>query len=83
MKSLVTKTVGIHDVLLAALHPLKDKINLAFIYGSTACLKENTQSDVDVMIVGRVHFPDVIEHLARPVLPGKGDATCKYLLGLL
>jgi len=64
MKSLVTKTVGIHDVLLAALHPLKERISLAFIYGSTARLKENTRSDVDLMIVGKVHFPDVIEHLA-------------------
>ena len=64
MKSLVTKTVGIHDVLLAALQPLKESISLAFIYGSTARLKENAQSDVDLMIVGRVHFPDVIEHLA-------------------
>jgi uncharacterized protein len=64
MKGLVTKTVGIHDVLLAALNPLKEKISLAFVYGSTARLKENTQSDVDLMIVGKVHFPDVIEHLA-------------------
>ena len=64
MKGLVTKTVGIHDVLLAALHPLKERISLAFIYGSTARLKDNAQSDVDLMIVGRVHFPDVIEHLA-------------------
>jgi predicted nucleotidyltransferase len=63
MKGLVTKTVGIHDVLLAALDPLKEKISLAFVYGSTARLKENSQSDVDLMIVGRVHFPDVIEHL--------------------
>ena len=65
MKGLVTKTVGIHDVLLAALNPLKEKIGLAFVYGSTARLKENTQSDVDLMIVGKVHFPDVIEHLAE------------------
>jgi predicted nucleotidyltransferase len=62
MKGLVTKTVGIHDVLLAALNPLKEQIGLAFVYGSTARLK--TQSDVDLMIVGKVHFPDVIEHLA-------------------
>jgi len=64
MKSLVTKTVGIHDVLLAALDPLKERISVAFVYGSTARLKENTRSDVDLMIVGKVHFPDVIEHLA-------------------
>jgi predicted nucleotidyltransferase len=64
MKGLVTKTVGIHDVLLAALNPLREQISVAFVYGSRARLKENTQSDVDLMIVGRVHFPDVIEHLA-------------------
>lgn len=63
MKGLVTKTVGIHDVLLAALNPLREKIGLAFVYGSTARFKENTQSDVDLMIVGKVHFQDVIEHL--------------------
>jgi predicted nucleotidyltransferase len=65
MKSLVTKTVGIHDVLLAALRPLEEKIGLAFVYGSTARAEENTQSDVDLMIVGRVHFADVLEHLAE------------------
>lgn len=63
MRSLVTKTVGVHDVLLAALLPLKEDINLAFVYGSTARSKENAESDVDLMIVGRVHFADVIEHL--------------------
>jgi predicted nucleotidyltransferase len=64
MRSLVTKTVGIHDVLLEALRPLHKKINLAFVYGSTARSKEDSESDVDLMIVGRVPFADVIEHLA-------------------
>jgi predicted nucleotidyltransferase len=63
MRSLVAKTVGIHDVLLDALRPLQKKISLAFVYGSTARSKENAESDVDLMIVGRVHFADVIEHL--------------------
>ena len=27
--------------------------------------RESTQSDVDLMIVGRVHFADFIEHLAQ------------------
>ena len=36
MRSLVAKTVGIHDVLLAALLPLARKIHLAFVYGSVA-----------------------------------------------
>jgi predicted nucleotidyltransferase len=65
MRSLVTKTVGIHDVLLEALRPLEKKINVAFVYGSTARSGENAESDVDLMIVGRVHFAEVIEHLAE------------------
>src|SRR5215472_15417952 len=36
IKSLVTKTVGMHDVLLGALDPLRRRINLAFVYGSVA-----------------------------------------------
>jgi len=65
MRSLVAKTVGIHDALLDALRPLEKKITLAFVYGSTARSRENAESDVDLMIVGRVHFADVIEHLAE------------------
>jgi len=64
MRSLVAKTVGIHDVLLEALRPVEAKISLAFVYGSTARSRESTESDVDLMIVGRVHFADVIELLA-------------------
>jgi len=65
MRSLVAKTVGIHDVLLAALQPLGKKINLAFVYGSVARSRESHQSDVDLMIVGRVHFADVVERIAE------------------
>jgi predicted nucleotidyltransferase len=64
MRSLVAKTVGIHDVLLAALRPLERKINLAFVYGSVARSRESYQSDIDLMIVGRVRFEDVIERMA-------------------
>ncbi len=64
MRSLVAKTVGIHDVLLAALQPLERKINLAFVYGSVARSRESHQSDVDLMIVGRAHFADVVEQIA-------------------
>ena len=65
MRSLVTKTVGVHDVLMEALRPLEKKINVAFVYGSLARSGEHAASDVDLMIVGRVHFEDVVEHLAE------------------
>jgi len=46
MRSLVTKTVGVHDVLLEALRPLEKKINIAFVYGSLARSGEHAASDV-------------------------------------
>lgn len=36
VKSLMTKTIGIHDVLYSALEGLRRKINLAFVYGFVA-----------------------------------------------
>ena len=65
MRTLVAKTVGIHDVLLAALRPLERKINLAFVYGSMARSRESHQSDVDLMIVGGVQFADVVDRIAN------------------
>jgi predicted nucleotidyltransferase len=64
IKSLIVKTVGMHDVLLAALEPLRKKINLAFVYGSVAQSMESKRSDVDLMIVGNVDFGDIVEKLA-------------------
>jgi uncharacterized protein len=63
IKNLVTKTVGMHDVLCAALEPLLDRINLAFVYGSVARSGETEQSDVDVMIVGKVKFEEIVSKL--------------------
>lgn len=64
MRTLVAKTVGTHDVLLAALLPLKSQIDIAFVYGSVARSGENPRSDIDLMIVGRVNFEDVVERIA-------------------
>lgn len=65
MRSLVAKTVGVHDVLFEALRPLKRKINLAFVYGSVARSREASLSDVDLMVVGDVDFGDVVEYLGE------------------
>jgi predicted nucleotidyltransferase len=65
MRSLVAKTVGIHDVLQAALHPVESKIQLAFVYGTVARSRESQQSDVDLMIVGGVHFANVVDRIAN------------------
>ena len=63
IKGLVTKTVGMHDVLAEALSPLRDEINLAFVYGSIARSREREHSDVDVMVVGKVDFDAIVEKL--------------------
>ena len=51
LRGLVLKTMGLADVLRAALEPLAWQIDGAFIYGSVARQQDTAQSDVDVMIV--------------------------------
>jgi uncharacterized protein len=63
IKSLVIKTVGMRDVLYAALEPLQRKIDLAFVYGSIAHSVERESSDVDLMIVGGTDFGSVTSTL--------------------
>ena len=65
LKSLVVKTVGVGDVLRAALVPLADRINVAFLFGSLVRGGERSSSDVDVMIVGDVTFAEVVTVLGR------------------
>lgn len=64
IKSLVRKTVGMHDALYSALESLRGKIHIAFVYGSVARSSETGRSDVDLMIVGRVGFEAVVSRLA-------------------
>ena len=51
LRSIVLKTFGLADVLKEAITPLVEKIKFAFIYGSMAKQTDNTQSDVDLMII--------------------------------
>ena len=51
LRGLVLKTVGLADVLQAALAPLAGQITMAFVYGSVARREDTAASDVDVLIV--------------------------------
>lgn len=51
LSGLVLKTMGLADVLRAALLPLAPQIEQAFVYGSIAKQQDTAQSDVDVLIV--------------------------------
>jgi predicted nucleotidyltransferase len=52
LRELLGQTLGVTENIKEALSSFKDKINLAFIYGSVARNQENTLSDVDLMIIG-------------------------------
>lgn len=64
LRSILDKTVGIADVLRAALAPLADRIDGAMIFGSVAAGTAGSGSDVDVLVVGEVELSEVSDALA-------------------
>ncbi|MDR7141935.1 nucleotidyltransferase domain-containing protein [Rhizobium sp. BE258] len=51
LRSICLKTFGLTDVVTDALLPFKEKISLAFIFGSLAGGSVRPDSDVDLMVV--------------------------------
>ncbi len=64
LAGILRKTAGLADVLRELLAPLSNAVRLAFVFGSVAQAKERAESDVDVMVVGTVGFPEVVQALA-------------------
>jgi len=60
LHGLVIKTVGVADVVRSALAPLAEQIKVAFIFGSFAAGTETRTSDIDVMIIGKATFDEVV-----------------------
>jgi len=58
------KTCGLADILRAALVPLSDSVESAFVFGSVAKGEERADSDVDVFVIGSASFTDVVLALA-------------------
>jgi len=76
LHGLIVKTVGVVDVLRSALAPAMEQIKVAFVFGSIASGGERRTSDIDMMVVGRISFEDVVsllspaeEKLGREVNP--------------
>jgi predicted nucleotidyltransferase len=65
LKKLVLKTVGVGAALKAALAPLGDRINVALVYGSIARSEEHRESDVDVLVVGKVTFAEIVSSFSE------------------
>lgn len=51
LRGLVLKTMGLADVLRAALVPLAAQMDMAFVYGSVARQQDTAHSDIDLMVV--------------------------------
>lgn len=65
LRGIVYKTFGISNVLTAALKPLRNKIRVAFIYGSIAKGEETSRSDIDLMVIGIVTFGEVTDSISK------------------
>ncbi len=76
LQGIVVKTAGLADVLRDALAPIARGIEQAFVFGSIARGEAGPRSDVDLMVVGKVTFAEVVdavyplnERLAREINP--------------
>ncbi len=66
LQGIMTKTLGLVDVLRDILAPFKKSIKVAFVYGSIARSEEISESDVDMMIVGGVKLADLAPACRKP-----------------
>jgi predicted nucleotidyltransferase len=76
LKGIFLKTAGLGDILKEALAPLAGRITAAFIFGSFANGQEDSESDIDLMVIGDVTLSEISplitlseEHLSREVNP--------------
>lgn len=65
LKSVITKTAGVADVLRGALAPLAGRISSALVYGSLARGGAGKESDIDLLVIGEVSFEDVVDKISR------------------
>jgi DNA-binding transcriptional ArsR family regulator len=52
LRGILEKTAGLVPALQNLLHPFRNEISIAFIYGSIARKEEHATSDVDLMVIG-------------------------------
>jgi predicted nucleotidyltransferase len=83
LRSIIRKTVGLHDPLKESLSPFSDRIKTAFVYGSVAKGSDTARSDIDLMVIGDdlaysdifSALQDVEKTLGRAVNPNIVDAV--------
>ena len=62
---IIQKTSGLADVLRPALEGLGRRVRVAFLYGSQARQEARSDSDVDLMVVGKAGFGEVVTALSE------------------
>ncbi len=65
LRGLLLKTAGLVDVLTQALKPLAQRLRIVFVYGSIASNKEQSDSDIDLMLIGQVSPAELALPLRR------------------
>ena len=61
LKGIVRKTFGLADPLHLVLEQFKNKIKVAFIYGSVAKGSDTAESDIDLMLISdQLTYPDLL-----------------------
>jgi uncharacterized protein len=59
LRSMGLKTFGLADRLRDALHPVAERIERAFVFGSMASGTERATSDIDLLVVGDVDLFEI------------------------
>ncbi|GAK73426.1 putative nucleotidyltransferase [Agrobacterium rubi TR3 = NBRC 13261] len=65
LRSICVKTFGIAKLIAEELAPFRDRISLAFVFGSIARGSERADSDIDLMVIGEVDLFELGEPLER------------------
>lgn len=63
LSSILRKTSGLAETLAAALLPLAEQVELAFIFGSMASGTARAGSDIDLLLIGDLGFAEAVAAL--------------------
>lgn len=74
---LLRRTTGVTEMIGEALQPLGRRVEVAFVFGSTARATERAGGDIDLMVLGCASFADLSRALAplEAVLRREIDST--------
>jgi hypothetical protein len=65
LHGIILNTAGFTDVLVDTLKPLAANIRVAFVYGSMALGKDQSDSDIDLMMVGTLKSSELSAPLRK------------------